>query len=213
MKTIAATGLWIVLAMADLSAQDISYRHIEKPDYSVFEDGITPRARVRANFYVGKNGDPWATSPGQISIEYGQPPWKQEYNALLEKLPAGRRWRLGSNFWSNLYSSFPFEVDGRSVEAGFYFMVLERTSADQWSLVLLQPEEMTRRQMDPWHVNLKDSGEGVITIPLQWEKNSDQKDELQIELKLDDDNPKKMKVHLSFGPHHFTSPFLQIRFK
>ena len=156
MRITTISSLWLVLAAIGLAAllgQDIAYRHIEKPGYSVFEDGITPRARVRANYYVAKGEDPWATSPGQISIEYGQPAWKEEYNALLERLPAGRRWRLGSNFWTNLYSSFPFEVEGRRVEAGYYFLVLERSSADQWRLVALRPEEVTRLKLDPWHVN------------------------------------------------------------
>ncbi len=189
----------------------IDYRLLKTPQYQVFEDGVTPRARVRANYYVAAEGDPWAMSPGQISIEYGLPAWKSEYNALFEKMPVGKRWRLGSNYWTNLSASFPFDVAGKKVKAGYYYIVLEHTADKRFSLVLLEPWQVTRRQLDPYHVNLKDSGEG-IRIPLQWDRADALADKLKITLKLRDDNPKQMTIHIYFGNLHFTSEPLTVRF-
>jgi len=206
-----AGGLILCLA-AVIPAQDsIEYRLLKAKDYQVFEDGITPRARVRANYYETSAEDPWGVSPGQISIEYGIPAWKPEYDALFRNMPVGKRWRLGSNYWTNLWSSFPFETGGKQVKPGYYYMVLEHTDASQWNLVLLEPAEMTRRQLDPYHVNLKDSGPGV-PIALKWERVDQVAEHLQITLKLNDDNPKQMAIHIRFGNYHFQSMPLVVTF-
>ncbi len=144
------------------AAQDsIQYRLLKGPDYQVYEDGVTPRTRVRANYYKQSPGDQWGVSPGQVSIEYGLPGWKPEYGPLFENMPVKKRWRLGSNYWTNLSSSFPFEAGGRQIPAGYYYLVLERTDERRWSLIILEPADVTRRQLDPYHVNLKDSGPGI----------------------------------------------------
>jgi hypothetical protein len=203
-----------LLGCAHLSAvaQDsIEYRLLKGPGYQVFEDGVTQRARVRCNYYTPSSNDPWDKSPGQVSIEYGLPVWRAEYDTLFDKLPTGKRWRLGSNYWTNLSASFPFEVVGKQMKAGYYYLVMERTGEKLWSLVLLEPADVAKRQLDPYHVNLKDSGEGV-RVPLQWEKVDQQAERLRITLKLRDDNPKQMLIHIFFGRHHFTSPPLVVQF-
>jgi len=210
-KLVFLTAVAALLGTAAFSQDSISYRLLKQPDYVVFEDGVTPRARVRANYYKG-GGDVWDKSPGQVSVEYGLPVWKAEYDNLFNKMPTGKRWRLGSNYWTNLSSSFPFEVSGKQVKAGYYYLVLERSDEKVWSLVVLEPAEVTRRQMDPYHVNLKDSGEGVVKIPLEWAREEQAADKLQITLKLRDANPKQMEIHIRFGKHHFHTPPLTVQF-
>ena len=208
---ILAASLLLCLAVAIPAQDSIEYRLLKTPDYQVFEDGVTPRARVRANYYKTSEKDQWGVSPGQVSIEYGIPVWKAEYDTLFQKMPAGKRWRLGSNYWTNLSSSFPFETGGRQVKAGYYYLVLERTDATRWNLILLEPVEVTRRQLDPYHVNLKDSGPG-IAIALEWERVDQTADRLQITLKLKDENPKQMEIHIRFGSYHFRSSPLAVTF-
>ena len=193
-------------------AQDaIEARMLKQPAYTVFEDGVTPRARVRANYYVGTESDQWATSPGQVSIEHGLPVWKDEYTTLFEKKPAGMRWRLGSNYWTNLFSAFPLGVAGKTISPGYHYLVLERSKTGGWNLAVLEPAEMTRRQLDPWHVNRKESGEG-ITIPLESKPSEAIQETLEITLKLNDDNPKDITVHNRFGGYHLWTPPLSVEF-
>ncbi len=206
-----AVALSALIPLTALTQDSIDYRLLKGPGYLVFEDGVTPRARVRCNYYTSSPNDQWDKSPGQVSIEYGTPVWKAQYDALFEKYPAGKRWRLGSNYWTNLSASFPFDIAGKQVKAGYYYLVLERSGDKIWSLVLLEPAEVTRRQLDPYHVNLKDSGEGVL-VPLHWEKTGQQADRLKITLKLRDEDPKQMLIQIFFGNHHFTSPPLTVRF-
>ncbi len=209
---LASVLLLIGLILSTALAQDsIEYRLLKGPGYQVFEDGVTQRARVRCNYYTASSADPWDKSPGQVSIEYGLPVWKAQYDVLFDKLAPGKRWRLGSNYWTNLSASFPFEIAGTRVKAGYYYLVMERAGDRNWNLVLLEPAEVTRRQLDPYHVNLKDSGDGV-RVPLKWEKVDQQADRLKITLKLRDENPKQMLIHIFFGRHHFTSPTLTVQF-
>lgn len=201
----------LCLSALVLAQDSISYRLLKAPDYVVFEDGVTSRARVRANYYKATGKDQWDISPGQVSVEYGLPVWKPEYERMFEQMPVGKRWRLGSNYWTNLSSSFPLEVAGKQVKAGYYYLVLERTSQELWSLILLEPSEVTKRQMDPYHVNLRDSGPGT-PIALKWEKVEPLADKLQITLKLRDENPKQMEIHIRFGKFHFRTPALTVQF-
>ncbi len=203
----------LLFACACVFAQDaLTYRLLKQPGYVVFEDGTTPRARVRANYYSTGEGDTWEKSPGQISIEYGLPVWKAEYDALFTKMPNGKRWRLGSNYWTNLSSTLPFEVAGKRIKAGYYYLVLEKTGEKLWSLIVLEPAKVTLRQMDPYHVNLRDSGPGVVSIPLEYKLEEQNSDKLQITLKLKDENPKQMAIHIRFGNHHFSTQLLAVHF-
>jgi len=70
---------------------------------------------------------------------------------------------------------------------------------------------VTRRQLDPYHVNLKDSGPG-IAIALEWERVDQTANRLQITLKLKDENPKQMEIHIRFGSYHFRSSPLAVTF-
>lgn len=202
----------VVTAGARLPAQDAGdYRMIESGTTTVFEDGVTPRAGVRVNFYNRVENDPWHSSPGQVAIEYGTPVWKEEYIQLFEQFPTGKQWRMGSNFWTNLWTSFALSTGERRIQPGFYFLVLERTDSKSWSLVAVEPSSATRLQMDPWHVGRKDLLEGTL-IPLEWKKTEQIKEKLEIMLKARDDSPKQLVVHIRFGPFHFWSQPLTAAF-
>ena len=211
-RNLALGSIACLLALSAAGAQDsIDYRMLEMPGGTAFEDGVTPRARVRANYYKGTEGDQWAASPGQVSIEHGLPVWKDEYNALFESMPVGMRWRLGSNYWTNLFSAFPLQVNGKTIGPGYHYLVLERAKADGWNLVVLEPAEVIKRQLDPWHVNRKESGEG-ITILLESARGDEIQEALAITLKLDDEDPKKITVHIRFGGHHLWTPPVSVEF-
>jgi hypothetical protein len=209
--TLGAAAIIGCTLSAGISQDSIQYRLLKTPEYLVFEDGVTPRERVRANYYRASSQNAWDQSPGQVSIEYGLPQWKDQYDALFEQLAIGKRWRLGSNYWTNLSLSFPIEAAGRKIKAGYYFLVMEHASPKGWDLVVLEPAEMTRRQLDPYHVYFKDTGPG-IHIPLEWERVGQVSGKLKILLKLNDANPKQMSIHIYFGKHHFVSSPLTVQF-
>lgn len=212
-KYILLFALATPLNAQDRPEDEIEYRVLEfAEDYTVFEDGLTPRLRVRANFYKGKDDDPWHSSPGQISIEYGLPKWRPAYESNFKSFPDGHRWRLGSNYWTNFSSSFPIQAGDAHLPAGFYFLVLEK-DGQSWKLVFLKPSQVHELQIDPWHVNRQTSGPSVLSLALvEAEKNS-ATESLEIRLKLRDENPKQFLIDIRFGPVHLQSSWVTADFQ
>ena len=77
---------------------------------------------------------------------------------------------------------------------------------------MLEPTEVTRWQMDPFHVNLRDSGPEVVSILLEHVQEGPISDRLQITLKLKDENPTQMAIHIRFGKHYFSTSLLGEQF-
>ena len=202
------TGYFVV---AQQPEDEIEYRVLKVDDaLTAFEDGPTPRMRVRANFYRGKDDDPWHTSPGQVSIEHGLPAWKEEYSDLFAGLPAGKRWRMGSNYWSNLSSSFSLSGPGGRLPAGYYYLVLEKGDGDAWKLVFLSPSGVRQLQIDPWHVNRQDSGVGAFELDLTRTTLAQPTEKLEIRLALQDENPRSFRIDIRFGPTQLTSSLVSV---
>ncbi len=208
-KYILLFALGTPLLAQERPEDEIEYRVLEfGENYTVFEDGLTPRLRVRANFYKGKDDDAWHSSPGQISIEYGLPKWRTAYESNFKSFPDGHRWRLGSNYWTNFSSSFPIQAGDARLPAGFYFLVLEKGDGQSWKLVFLKPSQVHELQIDPWHVNRQTSGPAVLSLALvEAEKNS-ATESLEIRLKLRDENPKQFLIDIRFGPVHLQSSWV-----
>lgn len=158
--------------------------------------------------YFSKTPDdrPWDYSPGQVAIEYGQPVWKQAYAEQFDELTRNNRWRLGQNYWTNLDANFPLLLGSTRVEAGHYYLAVERSGEDgQWSLLLLDPRQTFARRMDAWHVNRKEVPQG-IRASLKWEKAEEIADKLQIRFELDSEDQQKATLEIRFGPHRLTTP-------
>ena len=152
----------------------------------------TPRTSVR---YLLWGGD---GSPGQVSIDYGQPEWKDRYaKAVASENTVGKRWRLGANFWTTLDTNVDVSIGGTKVPAGYYYLALENKGNEKISLVLLDPADVRKKTLDAFHV---DRTTGGIEAPLRYKKVEDHAEKLQIALKTGDDAGKgRLVIH--FGPH------------
>lgn len=156
--------------------------------------------------YFSKTTDrPWDYSPGQVAIEYGKPVWKEEYEKGFDELTRGKRWRMGQNHWSTLDTRFPITIGRTRIERGIYYVVLERSKEDQWRLVLLDPDAMSDLKMDAWHINRKESPEG-IGAPLTWKRADEKTDHLQIQFIIDEADQRNAELEIRFGPHRLSAP-------
>jgi hypothetical protein len=65
----------------------------------------------------------------------------------------GKVWRMGSNFWSNLYTDVPVTIGGKSIAPGLYFVGLQR-SADgaSWSLAFIDPAKVRKNRIDAFDI-------------------------------------------------------------
>lgn len=147
--------------------------------------------------YFGKN-----SSAGQLAIEYGQPEWKDEYETQFDELTRGKRWRFGNNFWTTLDTHLDLTIAGTKVAIGYYYLVLERSQGDDWSLVLLDPKEIQAKKLDAFQAELTTGG---IVVPLNWEQTEDISEKLIIKLAPSEGKLDKGTLRIGWGKHKLTA--------
>ena len=92
---------------------------------------------------------------GQFAINYGRPEWRQEYEdaAKFDAMTKGKVWRMGSNFWSNLYTDVPLNISGKPVAPGFYFIGLQRSAdGSSWALAFIDPVKVRQGHIDAFDI-------------------------------------------------------------
>jgi TPR repeat protein len=153
----------------------------------------TPRTSSRIAFF-GQGG-----SPGQLSITYGTPAWKDEYAAALEgdKLK-NKRWRLGADIWTTFDTNLDLEIGGVKVPANDYYCVAEWRGDDKFVLILLDPAEVRKTKLDAFQAHKTTGG---IEIPLTHEKSEDVAKKLEIKLAIDKSDQSKGTLSVRYGPH------------
>lgn len=154
--------------------------------------------------YFNQTGNTYDRSPGQLAIEYGMPVWKDAYRTQFDQLTQGKRWRLGENLWTNLDSRFEFEVGGVKMPAGYYYLALDRSFEDDWSLLFFDPIDAFEAGFDAWHVNYRDLPE-LESAPLRHERVEEIQPQLKMFLQLDPKDDKNSELTIRFGPHKFTT--------
>jgi Protein of unknown function (DUF2911) len=104
------------------------------------------RASTRLLYFTFEGG-----ALGQFAFNYGRPVWKSEYDdpAKFDALTKGKVWRMGSNFWSNLYTDLPLTISGKDVVPGFYLLGLQRSAdGSSWSLAFIDPVNARKHHFD-----------------------------------------------------------------
>ncbi len=148
-------------------------------------------------FYWG--GD---RSAGQLTLDYGQPPWKDAYDQQIDA-QLGVRWRLGQNFWTTLDTNVDFTVATSEVLAGYYYVVLERKKPDgEYVLWLLDPVAIRDAHQDAFHAART---EGGIEIPLIHREVATKAAQLTMRLDVDAQRKDGANLVLQFGRHELTA--------
>jgi Protein of unknown function (DUF2911) len=92
---------------------------------------------------------------GQVAINYGRPVWRKDYEdpAKFDAMTKGKIWRMGSNFWSNLYTDLPITISGKAIEPGFYFLGLQRSAdGSTWNLAFIDPVKVREARIDAFQI-------------------------------------------------------------
>ena len=92
---------------------------------------------------------------GQVAVNYGRPVWKKEYEdpGKFDAMTKGKVWRMGSNFWSNLYTDLPISIAGKSINPGTYFLGLKRSAdGSSWSLAFIDPDKVRKARIDAFDI-------------------------------------------------------------
>ncbi|HEV3275656.1 MAG TPA: DUF2911 domain-containing protein [Terriglobia bacterium] len=144
---------------------------------------------------------------GQLAINYGRPVWKKEYEdaAKFDGITKGQVWRMGSNFWSNLYTDVPVKIGGKSIEPGSYFLGLQR-SADgaSWSLAFIDPVKVRKKRIDAFEIH---KAPVAFTVPMTTEAGtSDAVEKLTITLSSSDFEIRKSTLKVAWGHLVLSAP-------
>lgn len=144
MKGKALVSVLALLVAGSLRAQ-------QSPKISVEGGSPDDRASARLLYW----NDQANAAAGQLAINYGRPLWKKEYEdpATFDKMTKGQIWRMGSNFWTNLYTDAPVTIGGKSIAPGYYFVGMQR-SADgaSWNLAFIDPVKVRKDRIDAFDI-------------------------------------------------------------
>jgi DUF2911 family protein len=161
--------------------------------------GDSARISTRIFFFKGQS------SPGQFSIDYAQPEWKDEYDSQFDAMTKGKRIRFGKDFWTTLDTNMPIQIAGKDVAPGHYYCALERSKDDKWSLILLDPKTIQASKTDAFQTSGTTGGNA---FPLAYEANSASADKLTVKLQPGDLDPAKAKLVITWGKHKLTAPIV-----
>ncbi len=161
------------------------------------------RASARLLYWNG----PANAAAGQLAINYGRPVWKKEYDdpATFDKMTKGQVWRMGSNFWSNLYADVPVKIGGKSIKPGLYFLGIER-SADgaSWSLAFIDPIKVRQNRIDAFDIR---KATVEFTAPMTAEPAAGEAvDKLTITLATSQNNMRDATLKVAWGQLVLTAP-------
>jgi tetratricopeptide (TPR) repeat protein len=175
--------------------------------FQVFAQPPKPRMGTRIAVF-GQSG-----SPGEIAIDYAVLDWKDSMEDTVNSPKmAGKKWRFGKDFWTNLDTSFDVEIGGVAVPAGYYYLTLEKRTAeagDQFVLALHDAAAVRKQKLDAFKA---ETLKGGIEVPMQHKKADEVSKQLEIALTMDKDSQDTGALNVRFGPHALSAP-LKLKLK
>lgn len=169
-----------------------------QPKFMVYNQ-TTPRQLTRVAVFGGD------ACLGQVAIEYGTVAWKPEFGEQLDSGALdGQRWRLGSDFWTNVDASTSFTLGGTRFAAGTYFLVAERTKEGKYLLTVLDAAATQKSRVDAYEAHKTIGG---TAVELAHEKSDTEVENLTIKLATAGPRSTKGSLVVSFGPHKLSTPF------
>jgi hypothetical protein len=146
---------------------------------------------------------PTFESKGEIFVQSEPVAWKADYDKLVGGLTAGRRVRLGGNFWTTLDISLPATIGGTKVEPGYYYVLAEKGEGDSWNLVLLDYKRAHEKKLDAY---MSEGVEGGLVCSTVYTKG-DVEDEMTIDFGQNRET-KTFSLDVAFGPHKISAEII-----
>jgi hypothetical protein len=139
---------------------------------------------------------------GEYAIEYGKPKWQADYDKDFAKLTQGKRLRLGKDWWTSLNTFCPLTIGGKELKPGTYYLALECSKKNEWSLVALDPKTVFDQRIDAFAT---DQTHGGQNLPMKYEETKDAADQLTIKFVQDAKDTRLQTLEIHFGKHQLTA--------
>jgi hypothetical protein len=159
--------------------------------------GSAPRMAATRLFFA-----PQFELKGMVCVQYGQPAWKAEYDAMIDKLK-GKQLRLGKDFWTTFNTSVALDVGGTQVPAGAYYLGLKCGADGAFSLALLKAEAADKAGFAPFAA---DAWKIDFTAPMKHATGDKQVDAMTMDLNVDEKDPTLLTFVVSWGKHTLSVP-------
>ena len=168
-------------------------------------EGGSPDDRASARLLYWN--DSANTAAGQFAINYGRSLWRKDYEdpAKFDAMTKGKIWRMGSNFWTNLYTDIPVTISGKAVAPGFYFLGMER-SADgaSWSLAFIDPVKVRKGRIDAFDIR---KAPVEFTVPMKLEPAaSTSVEKLTVTLTHPENDMRNASLNVAWGNLALSAP-------
>lgn len=161
--------------------------------------GSVERKNTRAAWF-GRKG-----SPGQLSIDYTPVPWVARYEEVIKSGKfQGKKWRLGSDFWTRLDTSLDLQFGAVAVPAGYYYLTLEQRDAETYVLALHDAAAVKKQKLDAF---MADKLQGGIEVQMAHKAVDDVQKQLAIDIEMKPGSKTDGVVNLRFGGHALVAPF------
>jgi hypothetical protein len=95
-----------------------------------------------------------ATWPeGKLTINYGSPTWKEEFNEGIKKLAAeGKEWRLGNNEPTRATLTSGLDSAQGAIPPGDYTLALKPGADNKWSLLFYEAQTFYDKAFKTWEI-------------------------------------------------------------
>lgn len=136
-----------------------------------------------------------------VCIQYGQPLWKDSYDAQAEKMK-GATGRLGKDFWTTLNTSVALNIGGTDVAPGAYYLGIACSKDGQWSLMVI---DAVTADKNGWNPLSGDALKAVANCPLTKGMSEDSVEKLSIDIAGESKDPTKFSFAVAWGKHTLTA--------
>jgi len=144
-------------------------------------------------------------SPGQVAIDYTPVGWQADYDsALAAGKFRGKKWRLGSDFWTRLDSSLDLQFGDVSVPAGYYYLTLVQRDADSFVLGFHDAAAVRKQKLDAFQAEQMPAG---IEVVVSHSTVADVQKQLEISVATEPGSQDKCVLGIAFGGHRLSAPF------
>ncbi|MCA8954111.1 MAG: DUF2911 domain-containing protein [Planctomycetes bacterium] len=145
-------------------------------------------------------------SPGQIAIDYSPIPWRSKYDEMVDSPEMiGKKWRLGSDFWTSLDTSVALRFGDVTVPAGYYYLTLAQPEAGRFELGVHDAATVRKQKLDAYLANRVQGG---IAIALAHGEAEDAAETLALGIELAKGSQDHGEFTIRFGGHVLSAPVL-----
>lgn len=141
------------------------------------------------------------TPHGAVTIQYGQPEWKDSYDAVLASGKFnGTTQRLGKNWWTSLETTVAMEIGGTKIAAGSYYLGIQVAKDGSIGLLVIDAKASNQNGWLPF-VASQWKSDIVCKLDLVKDAHEDVQQKMLIAISADKADPSKGTFSIRWGKH------------